>query len=177
MDPTVGMVSQRPAATGDRLNPSILDVGESISPPVTVVDLPLVNLAETEREVDQVDTQVSRQLATYSNFQDDADGQLRSFSEALTRYQDKTVGTKYQLALDFKKLHTWDEVLEYVDQASTLYNDVPGAWGKIRKGLRKFGKTDQVFQAWAVLLPSQSEYFSVLCGGFKLICGVSELRR
>jgi hypothetical protein len=60
-----------------------------------------------------------------------------------------------------------------MDNASELYNDVPGRWGKIRKGLRKFGKTNAAFAAWAELLPSQSEYVSVLCGGLKLIFGVS----
>jgi len=107
-----------------------------------------------------------------SNLQNDAETQKRKFNEALTLYQAKTAGTKYQMVLDFSSLHTWDEVLQSVDDASKLYNEVPGAWGKIRKGLRRFGKTEQAFQAWSALLPSQSEYFSILCGGIKLICGV-----
>ena len=62
-----------------------------------------------------------------------------------------------------------------MDEASEAYNDASGFWRKIRIGLRRFGKTNKAFGAWAGLLPSQSEYFSIICGGFKLILGVGTL--
>lgn len=60
-----------------------------------------------------------------------------------------------------------------MNAASERYNDVSGFWGKIRKGLRSFGDKDRVFDAWAGLLPQQSQYLSVLCGGLKLIFSAS----
>jgi hypothetical protein len=106
------------------------------------------------------------------NLQSDIDAQTGSFNEALALYQTKTAGTKYHIIVDFSPLHTWDEVLQSVNDASKLYNEVPGAWGKIRRALRGFGKSKTAFDAWSALLPSQSEYFSILCGGMKLIYGV-----
>jgi len=94
------------------------------------------------------------------------------FRQAIANYQALTAGSKYNTSLDLNQLHTWEEVLESVNDASERYNDVSGCWGKIRKGFRKFGVNNQVFQAWAELLPSQSQYFSILCGGLKLIFGV-----
>ena len=94
------------------------------------------------------------------------------FKQAVEKYQSSTAGSKYYTRLDLNQLHTWEEVLESVNDASERYNDVTGYWGKIRKAFRRFGKNNQVFQAWAELLPSQSQYFSILCGGLKLIFGV-----
>ena len=68
--------------------------------------------------------------------------------------------------------HTWKEVLEEVDVASSQYNDPSGFWGKIRKVFRRGGDNAGPASAWLALLPTQSEYFSVLCGGLKLIIGV-----
>lgn len=48
-----------------------------------------------------------------------------------------------------------------------------GAWGKIRTGFRKLGDGSEAIQGWLGLLPTESEYLSVVCGGFKLILKVS----
>jgi hypothetical protein len=61
------------------------------------------------------------------NLQSDIDAQKGSFNEALALYQAKTAGSKYHIALDFSDLHTWDEALQFVDDASKLYDEVPGA--------------------------------------------------
>jgi hypothetical protein len=70
-------------------------------------------------------------------------------------------------------LHTWNDVLAEVENASKQYNEPEGTWGKIRKAFRKSGDTAVSTSAWLALLPAQSEYFSVLCGGLTLIVGVS----
>lgn len=87
-------------------------------------------------------------------------------------YESTTAGSKFQTDVTTKSVHTWEEVLKEVNKASDDYNDLSGFWGKIRKGLRSFGKNNKAFEAWASVLPSQSHYFSLLCGGFKLIFGV-----
>lgn len=92
--------------------------------------------------------------------------------QAIIRYQQSIVGSKSHGDLDLSDVNTWDQVLRVVDKASEKYNDESGGWGKVRKAFRKFGRSNKVFEAWAEVLPSQSEYFSVLCGGLKLIFGV-----
>ena len=108
----------------------------------------------------------------------DAESEKRRLKEAIEMYERSTVGSRYRTNITSDSTHTWEEVLAAVNQASESYKDVPGLWGKIRKGLRSLGSNNQVFEAWADLLPSQSEYFSVLCGGLKLIfrVGVITLR-
>lgn len=93
--------------------------------------------------------------------------------EAIAKYQERTQGTKFHANLDLDKVHTWDEVLEAVNEASQQYEEPKGHWGRIRKSLRKFGRDSRAFDAWAQTLPSQSQYFSIICGGLKLIFGVS----
>ena len=87
-------------------------------------------------------------------------------------YEKTTKDSKYKTSIVSDGMHTWEEVLAEVHAASERYNDVPGFWGKIRKGLRSFGTNNQVFDAWSGLLPTQSQYLSVLCGGLKLIFSV-----
>ncbi|KLU84871.1 hypothetical protein MAPG_03905 [Magnaporthiopsis poae ATCC 64411] len=102
-----------------------------------------------------------------------AEAQQAAFRNALIKYQNATAGTKNPSALDLDSVHTWSEVLEAVEKASSEYNGNPGRWGKIRKALRRFGRTNTVFDAWSSVLPAQSEYFSIVCGGLKLICGAA----
>jgi hypothetical protein len=103
----------------------------------------------------------------------EAEREQNVFRAALEKYHAKTVGTRYQTALNLDEVHTWEQVLETVSQVSAQYEDPKGYWGKIKKGLRRFGKNNQAFAAWAETLPSQSQYFSIICGGLKLIFGVS----
>ncbi|CAA9963402.1 hypothetical protein PTMSG1_06770 [Pyrenophora teres f. maculata] len=72
-----------------------------------------------------------------------------------------------------KNLHTWEEVLKEVENASDRYNEPDGVWGKIRKAFRKSAEKADIASAWLTLLPDKSEYFSVLCGGLKLIIGAA----
>jgi len=92
---------------------------------------------------------------------------------AMEAYETRTeVGSKFKTEVADKPIHTWEDVLAEVERAEVVYSDASGAWGKIQKGLRKFGSNARAFEAWASLLPSESEYTSVLCGGLKLIFGV-----
>jgi hypothetical protein len=88
-------------------------------------------------------------------------------------YEKTTAGTKSKTDVSSNAMHTWEEVLEETNIASENYNNVPGLWGKVRRGFRSFGKNNTVFTAWSSLLPSESQYFSILCGSVKLIIGVS----
>ncbi|PGH07687.1 hypothetical protein GX51_01696 [Blastomyces parvus] len=103
----------------------------------------------------------------------DVEKEKKSFKKALEAYESTTAGSKFQTDVTTKAVHTWEEVLEEVKKASDEYNDISGFWGHIRKGLRSFGKNNKAFEAWASVLPSQSHYFSLLCGGLKLIFGAA----
>ena len=102
----------------------------------------------------------------------DAASEKQLFKAAIETYERTTKDSKYKTNIVSDATHTWEEVLAEVDAASERYNDVAGFWGKIRKGLRSFGVNNQVFDAWAGLLPTQSQYLSILCGGLKLIFSV-----
>ena len=102
----------------------------------------------------------------------DAASEERLCKLAIEAYEKETKDSKYKTNIINDATHTWEEVLAEVNAASERYNEVPGLWGKIRKGLRSFGVNNQVFDAWAGLLPTQSNYFSVICGGLKLIFSV-----
>lgn len=80
------------------------------------------------------------------------------------------------LGMDFQSQNTWEEVMAMVEWAKENYENPEGRWGSLRKCFRKLGKkTGSVppLDGWMALLPSQSEYASVICGGIKLIIGVS----
>ncbi|KAH0536273.1 hypothetical protein FGG08_006834 [Glutinoglossum americanum] len=103
----------------------------------------------------------------------DANSEMQRFKAAMEAYETSTKSSKYKTNISSQSTHTWDEVLVEVENAVREYDSCTGLWGKIRKGLRSFGRNHSAFGAWMDLLPSQSEHVSVLCGGFKLILGVS----
>ncbi|KAK2752304.1 hypothetical protein FQN55_007344 [Onygenales sp. PD_40] len=97
----------------------------------------------------------------------------KQFKEAMEAYENTTVGSKFKTDVTSRPVHTWEEVLEEAQKASDHYYDYSGTWGKIRKGLHSFGRNNKAFEAWSSALPSESHYFSLLCGGLKLIFGAA----
>jgi hypothetical protein len=94
-----------------------------------------------------------------------------NFQQALLRYE-QTAPEKAKTYIKVLSTHTWDDVLNLVDGALASYQDTSGPCGKIKKMLRKLGSQTDMLMAWSNLLPSQSEYFSLLCGGLKIIITV-----
>lgn len=74
--------------------------------------------------------------------------------------------------IDWQHAHTWEEVLEEVEKAATSFNDTANTWGKVRKVFRSMGNNHKVFKTWLEVLPTQSQYCSIVCGGLKVILGV-----
>ncbi|EEU37989.1 uncharacterized protein NECHADRAFT_48249 [Fusarium vanettenii 77-13-4] len=99
----------------------------------------------------------------------DAEREKQRFKTAMEEYENTTQGSKFKTEVTDKCVHTWNDALTEVQRAEETYYDASGMWGKIRKGLRSLGRNSKAFEAWASLLPSGSEYFSVLFGGFRLI--------
>ncbi|KAM6522883.1 hypothetical protein FALCPG4_012498 [Fusarium falciforme] len=103
----------------------------------------------------------------------EADREKQRFKLAMEAYENTTRGSKFKTEVTDKSVHTWNDVLTEAQRAEESYYAASGMWGKIQKGLRSFGRNSRAFEAWASLLPSGSEYFSVLFGGFKLILGAA----
>ena len=101
-----------------------------------------------------------------------ADEERASLAKAIEEYE-KTAPAKYKTDVVSKANHTWAEV---VQAASAVRDDHYRINGLRHKMTKKLGRlvTDHgpMLSAWAEILPSQNEYFSVLCGGLKLVFGV-----
>lgn len=65
--------------------------------------------------------------------------------------------------------------MKEVDKVEDKYKieGVKGFWGPLRSSFRKFGENHKAFTAWIGLLPTESHYISILCGGLKLIIGAA----
>lgn len=74
--------------------------------------------------------------------------------------------------IDWRQAHTWEEVLEQIEKAARSFDNTASTWGKVRKFFRSMGNKHQVFTIWPEILPSQSQYCSMVCGGLKLVFGV-----
>ncbi|KAF2705208.1 hypothetical protein K504DRAFT_515057 [Pleomassaria siparia CBS 279.74] len=103
----------------------------------------------------------------------DVEEESRRFAQAMKEYENALdTKAKKKLVLG-TSLHTWEEVLTEVDTASTEYHDPSGRLGKIRKAFRSIGNKAGPASAWFGLLPSESEYLSIVCGGLKLMVGAA----
>ncbi|KAF4631369.1 hypothetical protein G7Y89_g6765 [Cudoniella acicularis] len=122
---------------------------------------------EQRPENDIIDAEKEEDLSLEEMYKD-AESERERFKLAMESYEKTTAGSKFKTDVTSNSVHTWEEVLEEINRASENYSNVPGLWGKIRNGFRSFGKNHKAFTAWSTLLPSDSEYFSILCGGIKL---------
>ena len=69
---------------------------------------------------------------------------------------------------------TWDDVIEQVDVAREKYQgiDKKGIMKSIHNGFKNFAAAAPAMEQWLHLLPSTSEYGSVVCGGLTIILRV-----
>ena len=84
--------------------------------------------------------------------------------------------------MDTNADYTWSDVLsaqESFSQGREIETS-RGVKGLMYKQLRRFGDNGETFHSWLKLLPTESHYLSVLCGGLTLILGaarqMSEIR-
>lgn len=94
------------------------------------------------------------------------------FSEALQAYQDDAK-PKYKADVLIQSTHNWSEVLAAVTATQKARSERADFCGRLLKKLRWFGEQSVIFEQWVELLPTQNQYFSVLCGGLKLILGAA----
>ncbi|KAI1081442.1 hypothetical protein F5B20DRAFT_588516 [Whalleya microplaca] len=89
----------------------------------------------------------------------DEDIHCKQFAEVLQSFEDD-LPSKYKTRFNLHGKHTWSEVIEEASIAEIKYRKKAGKESP-------FGKP--VLDGWLDLLPSESEYGSVICGGFKII--------
>ena len=105
-----------------------------------------------------------------------AEVQKRAFIATVNRYNaDAKRGASIQL--DTNADYTWSDVLSAQESFFQARQSVrsDGVRGFMHKHLQSFGDNSETFQSWLKLLPTDSHYLSVLCGGLTLILGVSRL--
>ena len=74
-----------------------------------------------------------------------------------------------------KASHNINDVIAAIEEAKMSYDERTrkSFLAPIRKAFRTLGENQGACKAWLELLPGDSEYFSIVCGGLKLILGVS----
>lgn len=103
----------------------------------------------------------------------DVEREKQTLTAAIAKYEATTKGSKYRTGIDLSKATSWEDVVAEVQQAGELYKEASGPLSKIRKVFGKLGNHTDALNGWFELLPSGSEYFSILCGGLKLVVGAA----
>lgn len=90
------------------------------------------------------------------------------------RDYENTAKEKYKTGVDLNETHSVEQLWQIIDGTIDDYSlrGQDGIWKKIRTGLRQLGDGSEAIQGWLGLLPTESEYLSVVCGGLKLILKV-----
>ncbi|KAL0261302.1 hypothetical protein SLS55_004999 [Diplodia seriata] len=82
---------------------------------------------------------------------------------------------KYKTGVTIDDRYTMQQIWDELDDAIEKYQKkgTQGLRGRVRGVGRKIGKHSEVVEGWLGLLPTQSQYLSVVLGGLKLIIKVS----
>ncbi len=104
-----------------------------------------------------------------------AEIQKRAFITTVKRYN-ADAKESGSMQMDPSAHYTWSDVLSAQQTFSRERENGTsrGIKGLVYKKLRKFGDDSETFQSWLKLLPTESQYLSVLCGGLKLILGAAQ---
>lgn len=114
-------------------------------------------------------------IALFNSVEDSVRVQEDRFREAMRMYEDNAPD-KYKTGVDLNSPHSTAQLWNIVENAVEKYHskDKNGLWGKVVYAFRKLGDGSDAAQGWLGLLPTDSNYLSVVCGGLKLIINVSE---
>ncbi|OJI86043.1 hypothetical protein ASPTUDRAFT_38786 [Aspergillus tubingensis CBS 134.48] len=95
----------------------------------------------------------------------------QKFLQAMRDYENDSKN-KYKTGIKVDQVHTMEELWNSVDQVAAKYKNSEaekGMWNQIRNAFRKLGDHENAINGWLGLLPSESKYLSVVCGGLKFI--------
>lgn len=102
--------------------------------------------------------------------------QKQAFIATVNRYN-AVARESGSMRIDTNGDYDWSDVLSAQETFSQERHNVTsgGVKGFVYKQMRRFGDNSETFQSWLKLLPTESHYLSVLCGGLTLILGVRRL--
>lgn len=92
------------------------------------------------------------------------------FKDAMKEYE-KSAKEWYKTGVEVNEMHGVEQLWQIIDKAidDCTSKDKDEVWGKIRIGFRKLGDGSEAIQWWLGLLPTESQYLSIVCGGLKLL--------
>lgn len=95
--------------------------------------------------------------------------QKQAFIATVNRYN-AVVRESGSMRIDTNGDYNWSDVLSAQETFSQERHNVTsgGVKGFVYKQMRRFGDNSETFQSWLKLLPTESHYLSVLCGGLTL---------
>ncbi len=99
----------------------------------------------------------------------------RTFIATVKRYN-VVAKESGSMQMDTSANYTWSDVLSAQESFSQERESGTsrGVKGFVYKYVRRFGDNSETFQSWLKLLPTESHYLSVLCGGLTLILGAAQ---
>lgn len=103
--------------------------------------------------------------------EEDEDAHCKQFAEVLQTFEDD-LPSKYKTRFNLHGKHNWGEVIEEASIAEMKYRkkaDKESPFGRVRGFFRSLQKKSPILDSWLELLPEESEYASLICGGFKII--------
>ncbi|KAJ8133034.1 hypothetical protein O1611_g590 [Lasiodiplodia mahajangana] len=95
----------------------------------------------------------------------------KHFAEALQSFED-SLPESLKTGFNLQSKHTWAEVISEAKCAEIKYNkkaDKESPFGRVRGFFRSLRSNSPAIQNWLSLLPSDSMYGSLICGGIKVI--------
>ncbi|RPA80643.1 hypothetical protein BJ508DRAFT_327181 [Ascobolus immersus RN42] len=101
----------------------------------------------------------------------DVQAEQQLFLSAIEDFSRTTKG-KYTAHIDTSAIHTIEQVWDIIDTAVEKYEKKAaekGPWGRLRRAFRRLGKHSESATSWLGLIPNNSKYMSLVCGGFKLV--------
>ncbi|GKZ81942.1 hypothetical protein AnigIFM56816_006472 [Aspergillus niger] len=137
--------------------------------------LPLSNRSQPQPSA-QIDLADTRQ-----ELDEDVD-EVDEFCQVIQCYSNETKGTSEYGdghgvgRFDIYGAHSWKEVVNIVQAVEKDYNHSATGWkGLARRAFRKLGEHAEDFNPWLDLLPDD-KYFSIACGGLKIVLGMAARR-
>ena len=106
---------------------------------------------------------------------EDAEVESQRFRAAMDEYLRALGDRKDKTLQSYQNAKSWEDVLANMDEISRQYNNPSGFSGKTRKLFRKLSGNANSMSEWLVLLPTQSQYGSLIFGGLSLVLGVSQV--
>ncbi|CBX93863.1 hypothetical protein LEMA_P035370.1 [Plenodomus lingam JN3] len=93
-----------------------------------------------------------------------------NFRNAVAAFQ-QDVKPEYRVGINLSESRSMDDIVSAVKEAQKAYElkAEKGMFAPFRKVLRKIGDHHKTYQSFIALAPSQSTYFSLVCGGVVLL--------